>query len=181
MRSHRPFGPYISKDGWTTILEDFRGELDVVGEVLRFHLDGPATAARPKLMNMFLHALIWFHEACRERLPLLATVKFAATLDALAGGGGRNAILDLLEVRLGVQRDHALFGDGTTAATAIDEIYSEARSRTVHETNEKLQRDWSGKRGRAEQIARLCLIGCLAWASEKQDTDDPRAMTSVQV
>ena len=56
---------------------------------------------------------------------------------------------------------------------AMAQIYAEGRSRTAHGTNDRLANDWTEMRALAEILTRYALIGCLHWAAENPEVDDP--------
>jgi hypothetical protein len=129
-------------------------------------------------MNTLVQALLWFHEGCRETVSLMAIVKFSSSLDALASGGKARGIREVITARVGITDDKALWFEGPTMKQAVDEIYSEGRSRTVHGTNMKIGHDWTSTRSSAEQLARLCLIMCIDWAANNTSSNDPLEMRS---
>lgn len=170
-----PHGPSITPSDWKDILVQHRNEFDVVGELIEFYLSPTGKVSRPNLMNTLAQALLWFHEGCREQVDLMAIVKFAATLDALASGTESAGILKLIKARLGLEPNDQIRPNGQTVKQGVKEIYSKGRSRTIHGTNEKLQHDWTATRGFSEVLARYCLIMCLEWAG-KNNTDDPKLL-----
>ncbi|WP_155739876.1 hypothetical protein A4A59_015505 [Rhizobium leguminosarum] len=171
-----PHGPSISPKDWLTELEARKDDFAVIGQAIEYFLSVSGFTARPKVMNVLVQALLWFYEACREEVDLMAVVKFTATLDALANGGKSGGIRRLVNARLGIPDDKAIRKDGPTLKAAVDEIYSDGRSRTIHGTNDKLGKDWSSTRRLAEQFARLCLIASVDWAVRNPSLDDPSAL-----
>jgi hypothetical protein len=61
---------------------------------------------------------------------------------------------------------------------SVSDLYRKGRSRTVHGTSNELQRDWTKRRALAETLARLAVIGCLAWAAKNSEADDPVQLRS---
>ena len=61
---------------------------------------------------------------------------------------------------------------------AVDQIYSDGRSRTIHGTNTKLGHDWSGTKSLSEQFARLCLLACIDWAAANPTSNDPKQLST---
>jgi hypothetical protein len=169
----RPHGPNINAAEWAKLLEDFRTEFDVAGEAILYFLNATGSAARPKLMNTLIQALLWFHEGCRDEVALMSVVKFSASMDALASGGRARGIRKLIMARLGIQEDQIINEDGRTMRAAIGEIYDQVRSRTVHGTIAKVGYDWSSARALAEDFARRCLLQALVWSAENPSLDDP--------
>jgi len=100
--SHMPHGPWLKNGEWEAILEKHKDLFSVVGEILAYVIDPAGKAARPKMMNALAQALLWFHEACREIVTLMAIVKYSAALDALACGKGSSGIRRLINARLGI-------------------------------------------------------------------------------
>lgn len=175
----RPNGPPISEAEWIHVLEGRRDEFAVVAETIAFYLDASGNAPRPKLMNVFAQSLLWFHEACQEEINMLAIVKFAASLDALAIGGESSGISRLINARLGMSLDQKLFSNGQTVREAVKEIYSSGRSRMIHGTNDKFGYDWQSTRHNAEILSRLCLTRCLDHASRIR-SDDPNSLSTTR-
>jgi hypothetical protein len=172
--SHMPHGPWLKNGEWEIELATHQDHFRVVGEILQYVIDPAGDAARPRIMNALTQALLWFHEGCREIVTLMAIVKYSAALDALACGCKSGGIRHLINARLGIQDNKPIRPNGPTLKQAVDEIYRDGRSRTVHGTNVKLGHDWSGTRGLAEQFARLCLLACIDWAAS---SDDPRQLS----
>lgn len=175
--SHMPHGPWLKNGEWEAQLEEYKDHFRVVGEILAYVIDPAGNAARPKMMNALAQALLWFHEACREIVTLMAIVKYSAALDALACGGKSEGIRRLITARLGISDSQPIRPNGPTLKQAVDEIYSDGRSRTTHGTNVKLGHDWSATRGLAEQFARLCLLLCIDWAAQNPSSNDPKQLS----
>lgn len=175
--SHHPHGPFLQEGEWENVLLEYENTFNVIGEVLDSYLKPLKQSTRPVMINTLFHALLWFHEGCRERVTMLSIVKFASSLDALACGNKGPGILRLIEARLGIEQDEKLFPDGTTLDRAVREIYESARSRTLHGTNTKIWEDWSRIRSRAELFARLCLLACIDWASKNPNCNDPNLLS----
>lgn len=175
--SHMPHGPWLDNGEWEILFRKKKDHFRVVEEILDYVVEVAGNVTRPKTMNVLAQALLWFHEGCRERSTLLAIVKYSAALDALACGGKSGGIRRLVNARLGIQDDQPVWQNGPTLKQAVDQIYGEGRSRTIHGTNEKLGHDWSETRNLAEQFARLCLLQCVDWAAEKSSLDDPKQLS----
>lgn len=171
-----PHGQTISPADWLAELATHRGDFDVMGQAIEYYLSPDGASSRPRMMNVLAQALLWFHEACREEVDLMAVVKFTATLDALASGGKSGGIRRLVNARIGIQDNQQIRKDGPTLKAAVDEIYSDGRSRTIHGTNDKLGHDWSSTRRLAETFARLCLIMSADWMARNPTVDDPATL-----
>ena len=156
--SHMPHGPYFKPAEWEKVFNAKRQTFAVIGEVLEYLLSPTGDVRRPEMMKILAQALLWFHEACRESVTLMAIVNFAASMDALARGGRENEILRVLHARLGINTDATIYQDGPTVKSVIEQIYRYGRSRTIHGTNDKLGYDWSVTASHAQQFARLCLL-----------------------
>jgi hypothetical protein len=176
-RSRLPHGPSISETEWQSILERRSDFFLFMGEILKYVVTPGDNPPRAALLNALAQALLWFHEGCRESVPLMSIVKFSATLDALACGGKSGGICRLINARLEMPDGQPIRKDGPTVREAITEIYSNGRSRTIHGTNEKLGHDWTPTRGLAEQFSKLCLLSCIQWAWENPGKSDPREMS----
>ncbi|WP_414900424.1 hypothetical protein [Rhizobium cremeum] len=176
--SHMPHGPRLKSGEWEQKLQERRDHFQAIGEALEYVVSPSGDVSRPRVMNTLVQALLWFHEGCRETVALMAIVKFSSSLDALASGGKARGIREVITARVGITDDKALWVDGPTMKQAVDEIYSEGRSRTVHGTNMKIGHDWTSTRSLAEQLARLCLIMCIDWAAANTSSDDPLQMRS---
>ena len=174
--SHMPHGPYLKPGEWPKMLAKQQAHFKVVGEVLEYWLSPTGKVARPVLMNRLAQALLWFHEACRETVTLMAIVKFTACMDGLSGAKEEKGILQLLDARLGIKAGATIRADGPTVQQVIGRIYGEGRSRTVHGTNDNFGFDWSVTAGHAQQFARLCLLSCVDWAATNPGVDDPKQL-----
>lgn len=171
-----PHGQSISAADWLAQYDAFKDDFALIGQAIDYFLSSRGTSARPRLMNVLAQALLWFHEACREEVDLMAVVKFTATLDALANGGKSGGIRKLVNARLGIQDNQPIRKCGPTLKAAVDEIYRDGRSRTIHGTNDRLGHDWSSTRSLAETFARLCLIMSIDWMTKNSGVDDPAAL-----
>ncbi len=105
--SHVPHGPWLKNGEWETEFAKYDNHFRVVGEILDYVIDATGNAARPRMMNALTHALLWFHEGCREIVTLLAIIKYSAALDALACGRKAGGIRRLINARLGIQDNRA--------------------------------------------------------------------------
>ncbi|MBA4782464.1 MAG: hypothetical protein H2045_04525 [Rhizobiales bacterium] len=177
-RSHMPHGPWLKDGEWEALLSQNSSFFGGVAEVLDYVIDPARGQSRRDMLNTLAQALLWFHEGCRESVTLMGIVKFTATLDALACGGKSAGIKRLITARLGLQEMSPIRPDGPTLKSAVDEIYSEGRSRTIHGTNTKLGHDWSGTKSLSEQFARLCLLACIDWAAAKPTSNDPKQLST---
>lgn len=171
-----PFGPGINPAEWAAALVDFGYLFATIGEAIDFYLSLSKMTHRPRIMNLLSQAILWFYEACREEVHLMAIVKFSATLDALASGGKSGGIRRLANARLKIQDSDPIRKGGPTLKSVIDDIYSTGRSRTIHGTNERIGEDWSELRNTAEHIARACLIFSIYWISLNPHIDDPACL-----
>ena len=171
-----PSGPWLNTGEWDKIFADWQGGYTVVGEILDYVVN-PKETTRPKLMNVLAQAMLWFHEGCREHLALMAVVNFAASMDAIAGGGREAGIRRLINARLRLMDDDPVNNGGPTMKSVIKRIYANARSRTIHGTNDEFGHDWSSTKGYAEQFAKYCLIAAINWAADNPKSDDPALLT----
>ena len=172
----RPRGTNLSAREWDELFAARQDRFNIVGEILDCMVHPTADVPRPKLMSTLAQALLWFHEGCRESVSVNAIVKFSATLDALSCGGASRGIKRLIAARLGLKDGDPIRQGGPTVKAAIDKIYGDGRSRTIHGTNEKFGHDWSGARDLSEQFARRCLLACIDWAAANPKSDDPKQL-----
>lgn len=171
-----PNSPWIERDELEQYLASYRNIFKVAGDAISYLLS-PTDSNRPKIMNTLAHALLWFHEGCRESVNSIALVKLAAALDALSGGRGKTYhIRKLVNARLEVSDMQEILPDGSTLKQIVERIFGEGRSRMIHGTSEKLQYDWSETRSLAERLARDCIVACLGWAVENSALDDPKQL-----
>ncbi|MCC0015573.1 MAG: hypothetical protein H6878_04620 [Rhodobiaceae bacterium] len=176
--SHMPHGPWLKDGEWETQFAQNSSFFGGVAEVLDYVIDPERGQCRPDMLNTLAQALLWFHEGCRESVTLMGIVKFTATLDALACGGKSGGIKRLISARLGLPETEPIRPNGPTMKAAVDQIYSEGRSRTIHGTNTKLGHDWSGTKSLSEQFARLCLLACIDWAAANPTSNDPKQLST---
>jgi len=176
--SHLPYGPWLENGEWEALFAQHSSYFDGVAEVLDYVIDPARGQSRRDLLNALAQALLWFHEGCREGVTLMGIVKFSATLDALACGGKSGGIKRLITARLGLQESSPIRPDGTTMRAAVDEIYSQGRSRTIHGTNARLGHDWSDTNSLSEQFARLCLRTCIDWSTANPFATDPKQLSN---
>jgi hypothetical protein len=171
--SHRPYGPHLKAEEWERLFTEAADHFRAIGEIFDYFLSPTGKAARPRLMSSLFQALLWFHEGCRETVTLMAIVKFSAAMDALGGGRKASGICQIMNARLGIKDNELLYPDGPTMRAAVDRIYSEGRSRTIHGTNDKVGHDWSSVRSLAERLAKMCLVACIDWTAKNLSSDDP--------
>jgi hypothetical protein len=173
---HPQHGLSLFGDQWELMIRRRADWWQVFAEIITCWLSPDSQVPRPNLMNQFVQALIWFHEACREPMPMIATTKFVAALDALACGLKGRGIKALISSRLGVSINDPVRAGGPSFSAVIDELYSQGRSRLIHGSSDRIGHDWQDERSRAESLARIALIMCLQWAADHPNNDDPRLM-----
>jgi len=171
--SHRPCGPWIKDGDWEKMFAEVGDRFAVVGQVLSYIIHPAHQVSTPSMTSTLEQALLWFHEACREQVPLFAVVKYAASLDALACGKKERGITQLINVRLGITNTASIQISGLTLQQAIKDIYADGRSRTMHGSNARLGHDWTGTRNIAEQLARLSLNACFDWVAKNPTCNEP--------
>lgn len=104
-------------------------------------------------------------------------MKFAASLDSLANGRQDRGIRELINARLGLKDDEPIWPNGPTVKQSVNKLYKEGRSRTIHGTSDKLERDWTGTKELGEQLAKYCLVACIHWAASHPACDDPALLS----
>lgn len=168
-------GQFVTEE-WLSLWPSLDWLIGPIGDALSAYVQPNKPSARPRINNALFISLWWFHEACREEAPLFAIVKYAASLDALAGGGQTRGIEELVNARLSIAPDDPLTMDGRTTLEVVKEIYSEARSRAIHGSTDRHGHDWQRTRSMAERLARLCLSLSCEWIWENQGSDDLAAL-----
>jgi hypothetical protein len=182
-KSHAPGGQRLNANEWDKLQRDFDGYFSVIDELLKSIADISSPPSRPKTTHALAHALLWFHQACREEEEVIAVVNFATALDCLASGENRQGITALIEAQLGVGADNALWVRGNqTTKEAVDKIYDHARNAMLHGRKGKNGRpdskpfhDWEPERERAETLARYCLLACINWTARHPSSDAPES------
>jgi hypothetical protein len=169
-RAELPMGRYVEPELLDN-LRDYRWLFDQAGEALKGYVQPNRPICRPNLMNALFLSLWWYHEACRESQDQIATTKFAASMDVLAGGKGKGAIVQLICARMGPKPEEKLMTDGRTTNQVISQIYSAGRSKLIHGSSDDFAHDWTQVRGSAEAIGRLLLITCCDWISNNRQSD----------
>lgn len=175
--SNHPHGiPIKPSVTWAETLEQMKSIFDLCGKVIEHSLLPSSNSNRQKILNAFLHSLIWFHAGCSEEDNLIAVVKYAACLEALTGDGAKaSGIQRLIEKQLGVSNEKTIFkNDQRTVKDIVEEIYGYGRSRTMHGNNDRLGHDWTKVRSEAEILARLCIVNCFFSATEDETIIDPK-------
>lgn len=122
-------------------------------------------------------AMLWFHEACREPLDLMAIVNCAVALDALALGQRGKGIRRLICARLGIGLNDACVG-ALTPNDIVHQIYERTRNQAAHGREPPFGRDWSRTRALAETTTRRMIIECLYWANDHPNLDDPARLAT---
>lgn len=169
--SQMPSGHWVD-DELVTHLSDYRWLFDQIGDALSNYTKPGVSDDRPALMSTLFLALWWYHEACRETSDQIATTKFAASMDALARGGGGSDILKYIEARLGFKPKQSLMKDGRTSKQVIASIYNAGRSQLIHGSSKNYTYDWSSTRSTAEVVGRLCIVAACDWIASNQASDD---------
>ncbi|TWA67017.1 hypothetical protein FBZ85_1416 [Azospirillum brasilense] len=187
---HAPGGQRLDADEWKILRSEFTDHFTVVGDILNSIVDIATPPRRPKTTHTLTHALMWFHQGCREDEQVIAVVNFAATLDCLAAGKGGKGIVKLIKAQIGIDADKELWvRGGQTAEQAVEEIYDHARNATMHgrkDDNNKQRpdsmpfHDWGPGRERAEALARHCLLACINWTAQHFGSDDPKSWMALQ-
>lgn len=170
-------GPLAIDEEFFEVLNNNAEYFRIIGSIINYVTDSPINIRNPRIISAMSQALLWFHEACRETVALMAIVKLSSSLDAMAAGRKSGGIKRLITARLGIREDQPLWDGGPIMESAVNDIYSQARSRTVHGTNTKIGHDWTYVRSVAEWLTASCLRKCLEWAAKHPDSDDPELMS----
>ena len=157
---------WLTEQQWAELASDLEEVFDSAGNAIRFFTHGDSAVQSPKILNVLLQALLWFHEGATERVDVMAIVKFCSSMEALTGGKKKTGISNLIQ-------SHFKITNGPQLQKDLKQLYGEGRSRTVHGTSDRLGRDWSSSRSLAEFLARRCLIGSLVRTARHTGADDP--------
>ncbi|WP_323810208.1 hypothetical protein [Sphingobium baderi] len=177
MRRTAGYGQPLIDVTWDKVEEDFREIFGAVTEIIEYVLDANGSAARPKLMDALAHSMLWFHEACRETLPMVAVAKYVASMDALAAGSGSaSGLVKAMTSIFGVDEHRPIRMNGPTFREALIDLYSQGRSRLLHGSSDRLMHDWESSRSLAEAFARQALVMSLDWATNNPGCDNPKAL-----
>lgn len=178
--SHLPTGHTFGPGEWNALTPQFAAIFKTSAEIFEFFLHPTGQVTRPALMNTLLQALLWFHEGCRETVDAMAIVKFTSAMDSLSCGRKAKGIRELLTARVGFKDSDLLRkSGGPTMKEAVEGLYSDGRSRTVHGTSEDLVYDLTERRRLAEALTRLCLLRSMEWAADNITEDDPNKLSKV--
>ncbi len=139
--SHMPHGSWLKDGKWETLFAQNSCYFGVVSEILNYIVDPERGQFRPDMLNALAQALLWFYEGCWESVTLMDIVKFTATINAFACGKGSAGIRRLITAKLGLQENESIRLGGSTMKVAVNQIYSEGRSRTIHGINTKIGHD----------------------------------------
>lgn len=167
-----PHAPWSPKEDWEDIVTAYGPALAAADEAIGFVLAAPGSCTRPRLMLTLSQAMLWFHEACREPLDLMAIVNCAVALDALASGERAKGIRKLICARLGIGLHDASIG-ALTPNDIVHQVYECTRNQAAHGREPPFGRDWSRTRILAETTTRRMIIECLHWANDHPTVDDP--------
>lgn len=157
---------------WTTDkLEESWRDIDwfrlPAGKALSAFASGHLPHRRDAIDRAIFLAFWWMHEALEAKTALMATAKFGAVLDTLAGGRGKDHhIANMLSQRLGISKEGPVTQSGRTLKKIVAEVYGRARSTTLHGLNDQFGSDWTDIRDLAEKLARDALVATLGWAHD---------------
>ena len=172
--TQRKIAPQIEGSSVTNFVIEHEEYFRVVGEVAQT-ITAPGHESRlPSAFSALSQALLWFHDGCREREPLMAIVKFVAAFEALTKGGKQTAMQRLACDSLGAEPHTVITFNGETIKSAVRVLYKDARSRTVHGPNPKISEDWSHWQTIASFLAARCIAHCIELASDPNIEDSPK-------
>lgn len=169
--SQMPSG-YSPPPSFSGALVSYQPLFDELGRALSAYVRPNEAPARPTLSNALFLSLWWYQQACRETSDQVATTKFAASMDALAGGHSAKGIADLLEARFGCKPGDQLMTDGRTAKSVVEQFYKSSTSQLIHGSSRDYSQDWGRVRTTAETIGRLCLTLATDWMLANPNSDD---------
>ena len=157
-RQHRAY--HITPKMWEAAYENAGSFLKIAGEMISCWCSVVDYEEASLLLRSLSQSLFFFWKACREDNDLLSIIELVAALEALAKGQKKEGILKLIEARINLSRDQE-FVKSKSLKNFIENVYSVARSGTLHGTNDKILLDWSETRETTEALARECLVACM--------------------
>ena len=175
--SQIPVGFPMTAGEWKNILQEKRAFFDLAGKMIACWTSTKADDPVSDLLRGLYQSLFFFGKACREESDLMAIAEFITALESLTGGRQLSGILNLLKARLRMEDDTKVW-QGETLKQVVNRIYSKARSRTLHGTNDQLLHDWSTTREMAESMARHGLVSCMEWAENNLTATELRDLTN---
>ncbi|WP_375271369.1 hypothetical protein [Sphingomonas sp.] len=166
-RSRRMPGTTWTSDRMDQIWQEADWLRQPAGKALTAFASGRLPHERDAIDRAVFLALWWMHEAIVSDTALMATAKFGAVLDTLAGGSGKDhSIMNMLSERLGIPVHGPVTQRGKTLKQIVRQIYGRGRSTTLHGSNDQFGSDWSDTRGLAEKLARDALLATLGWVHD---------------
>lgn len=178
-----PGGQHLAQNEWENIQSEKKGYFQFIGEILNSIVDVVTAPRRPQTAHVLTHALLWFHQGCREDLSAIAVANFASALDCLSMGDGREGIKQLIKYQLGLEKDQKIWKrKNQTVEQAVDEIYDHVRNGIIHgrihegkKPDSKPFDDWEDVRDRAESLTRHALLRCINISAKGIDNDAPHS------
>lgn len=166
----------IKDEEWNAFVFENSEYFNIISEILHFLVDPKDDYRRADILSGLAQSLLWFYDGCQETSDLVGVVKHSAALDALAGGKKSSGIKKLVEARLGVLPSEEVLNGRLTMGQFIDQIYNDARSRTIHGTNTKFTHDWSGIRYLGERLAESCICACIDYIATAPSLTDRKQL-----
>jgi hypothetical protein len=172
-------GNYIDQNLMYGFIDDNKEYWEGVTNIFNFLAMSRPDNVKKELHDILSQALMFFQRGCAETSDLMAMINLANALDILSKGvlvkeqaddnkskGRVRGIVIMIQGLLGYKQDSNITRDGRTVYEIIDEIYSDARSRTVHGTSERYHLDWQELREIATYITHRCLTQAIGRAGE---------------
>ena len=172
-------GKPINEDNLCAVFSDNKEYWEGVTNIFNFLAMSRPDNVKKELHDILSQALMFFQRGCAETSDLMAIINLANALDILSKGvlvkeqaddnkskGRVRGIVIMIQGLLGYKQDSTITRDGRTVYEIIDEIYSDARSRTVHGTSERYHLDWQELREIATYITHRCLTQAIGRAGE---------------
>ena len=163
-------GKHINEDDLCAVFSDNKEYWQGITNIFNFLAMSRPDNVKKELHDILSQALMFFQRGCAETSDLMAIINLANALDILSKGvlvkeqaddnkskGRVRGIVIMIQGLIGYKQDRTITRDGRTVYEIIDEIYSDARSRTVHGTSERYHLDWQELREIATYITHRCL------------------------
>lgn len=173
--THHP-APPLDAEQFSKFLHENRAELGVAGNALRDGTMPDGQFAKRQVSRSLKAALTWFRRGCIEDDDRVAIIFLSSSLDALCKKGKAKEITELVCQTLGKEKTESPWNGAPPIHILVKDIYDDGRSRLIHGTSEKVNRDWGPLRVNAEQVAKFCLLGALIYFAKHPNCDKLEAL-----
>ena len=149
----------VNCDDITKISSYDKQLFDLSGQMIACWTSNTEYSQASELLRGLSQALFFFWSGCNDD-ELMSIVKFTASLEALSPEQNCKAVLKLTKSRLNLEGEDPVTPN-KNLKQIVKQMYNQARSRTLHGTNEKLLHDWSIVQAYSEVITRNCIVSSM--------------------